>query len=69
MFIMARLVGQELVIGDNVRIKIVGIKEGKVRIGIDAPKDVSVHRQEIHDEIKSGIKRIKNKDRDNKDQK
>ena len=49
MLVLSRKVGEEIVIGDNIRIKIVDIRGGKVRLGIVAPKDVIVDRQEIHD--------------------
>jgi carbon storage regulator len=49
MLVLTRKDGEEIVIGDNIRIKIVDIHGGKVRIGITAPKDVAVDRQEIHE--------------------
>ena len=49
MLVLSRKIGEEIVIGDNIRIKVVDIHGGKVRIGIVAPKDVVVDRQEIHD--------------------
>lgn len=52
MLVLSRKVGEEIVIGDSIRIKIVAVDGGKVRIGIVAPKDVIVDRQEIHDRRK-----------------
>jgi carbon storage regulator len=49
MLVLTRKVGEEIVIGDNIRIKVVAVLGGKVRIGIVAPKDVTVDRQEVHD--------------------
>lgn len=49
MLVLTRKVGEEVVIGGNIRVRIVQIGGGKVRIGIDAPDDVSVDRQEVHD--------------------
>jgi carbon storage regulator len=49
MLVLTRKVGEEIVIGDNIRVKLVEIRGGKVRIGIVAPEDVVVDRQEIHD--------------------
>jgi carbon storage regulator CsrA len=49
--ILTRKVGEALVIGDRVTVTVLGVKGNQVRIGIDAPKTVSVNRQEIHDRI------------------
>jgi carbon storage regulator len=49
MLVLTRKAGEEIVIGNDIRIKIVDIRGGKVRIGIVAPKDVIVDRQEIHE--------------------
>lgn len=51
MLILTRRIGEKLVIGDDVFITILGVKGGQVRLGIDAPKDTSVHRKEIYDKI------------------
>ena len=51
MLILTRRVGDSLMIGDNVDITVLGIRGTQVRIGINAPKDVSVHREEIYDRI------------------
>lgn len=52
MLILTRRVGEALKIGDNIDITILGIKGNQVRIGINAPKDVPVHREEIYTKIK-----------------
>lgn len=51
MLILTRRVGETLMIGDNVSITVLGIKGNQVRIGINAPRDVAVHREEIYQKI------------------
>ena len=53
MLILTRRVGEALMIGDDVTISILGVKGNQVRIGIDAPKEVAVHREEIYQRIKN----------------
>lgn len=52
MLILTRRVGETLMVGDDVSITVLGVKGNQVRIGIDAPKDVAVHREEIYERIK-----------------
>ena len=47
MLILTRRINESLVIGDNVTVTILGVKGNQVRIGVDAPRDVSVHREEL----------------------
>ena len=51
MLILTRKPGETLVIQDNIRITILGVKGNQVRIGIDAPREISVHREEVYLEI------------------
>ena len=51
MLILTRRVGESLRIGDDVSVTVLGIKGSQVRIGVNAPKSVSVHREEVSDRI------------------
>lgn len=52
MLILTRRVGETLMIGDEVTVTVLGVKGNQVRIGVNAPKNVSVHREEIYERIK-----------------
>jgi len=52
MLILTRRVGETVMIGDDVTVTILGVKGNQVRVGINAPKNVSVHREEIYERIK-----------------
>jgi carbon storage regulator len=52
MLILTRKVGETVVIGDNVTVAIIDVKGNQIRIGINAPKDVTVHREEIYERIR-----------------
>jgi carbon storage regulator len=53
MLILTRRVGETLMIGDEVTVTVLGVKGNQVRIGVNAPKDVAVHREEIYDRIRN----------------
>ena len=56
MLVLSRKVGEEIIIDDHIRIAVVAIKGDKVRIGVSAPKEVVVDRQEIHERRKDFAK-------------
>lgn len=51
MLILTRRIGEKLVVGDNVRLTILGVKGNQIRVGIEAPPEVKVHREEIYQKI------------------
>ena len=51
MLVLTRLVGKSIVIGKNIRVTVLNVKGNQVRLGIEAPKDIPVHREEIYQRI------------------
>jgi len=52
MLILTRRVGETLMIGDEVTVTVLGVKGNQVRLGVNAPRDIAVHREEIYERIK-----------------
>jgi carbon storage regulator len=61
MLILTRRVGESLVISDDMKVTVLGIKGNQIRIGVSAPRDVAVHREEIYNRI------LRERDRDGGD--
>lgn len=51
MLVLTRKIGEGIIIGDDITLKIVEIKGGTIRLGIDAPSDKKIYRQEVYDKI------------------
>ena len=51
MLILTRKTGESIMIGDSVVVKVLGVRAGQIKIGVEAPKDLSVHREEIYKRI------------------
>lgn len=55
MLILTRRIGETVLINDDIYITVLGVKGNQVRLGFDAPQDVIIHRQEIHQKLKRTI--------------
>lgn len=53
MLVLSRKIGEEIMIGDSIRLVVVGVRGGQVRLGLEAPQSVAIHRREIHSRIVS----------------
>lgn len=54
MLVLTRKVGQSIVIGDEIEVVVLEVRGEQVRVGVRAPKTVSVHRKEVYDQIRGG---------------
>ena len=52
MLILTRRFGESLMIGDSVKVTVLGVKRGQVSVGINAPREIEVHREEVYDRIR-----------------
>lgn len=51
MLILNRKVGESIILGDNIEVKILDIQDGKIKLGIEAPRDISILRKEVYDAV------------------
>ena len=61
MLILTRKTGESIMIGDSVEVKVLGVRSGQVKIGVEAPKDMPVHREEVYIRIHEENKRAASK--------
>lgn len=64
MLILTRRVGETLMVGDEVTVTVLGVKGNQVRIGVNAPREVAVHREEIYERIKAEEEQDQSEDQD-----
>lgn len=53
MLILTRKAGETIVINENIKVRVLSVKGNQIRLGVEAPEDVPVHRQEIHERIRA----------------
>ena len=57
MLILSRKIGESIIIDDKIEVVVLEIVDGKIKLGIEAPKDVAIHRKEVYDEIRNENKK------------
>ncbi len=62
MLILTRRVGESLMVGDEITVTVLGVKGHQVRIGVNAPRDVAVHREEIYNRIQDDEKQSRDEE-------
>jgi len=55
MLILTRKMGETITIGENIQIQVLSVKGGQVRIGVDAPRDVMVNREEVYERLQAEV--------------
>lgn len=55
MLILTRRVGETIRINDDITVTVLGIQNGQVKLGVEAPKHIEVHREEVHQRIQAGV--------------
>ena len=58
MLILSRRVGEKLTIDDNVTVTVVSVKGNQIRLGIDAPRDIKVHREEVYEKLQKAAREV-----------
>ena len=53
MLILTRRIGETLMVGDEVTVTVLGVKGNQVRLGVNAPKEIAIHREEIYERVKA----------------
>jgi len=57
MLVLSRKTNESLIISDNIEVIVLEVKDGHVKLGIKAPREISVHRQEVYNEVKKSLER------------
>lgn len=66
MLVLSRCSNQSIMVGDDIRITVINVRGDKVRIGIEAPNDIPVHRQEVYNAIKKSLESTDDKEDENR---